>query len=76
MSLTDCADDASVARHGRLRVDVQQAHVLNQSVCHGSMQLLGVNDRRTHILCLRHGCIRVRGKCPVETAKETRTISD
>lgn len=50
LSLTDCADDASVTRHGRFRVDVQQAHVLNESVCHGSMQLLGVDDGRPHIL--------------------------
>lgn len=50
MSLTDCADDAGVARHSGFRVDVQQAHVLNESVCHGSMKLLGVDDGGAHIL--------------------------
>lgn len=42
--LTDCADDASVARHGRVRVDVKKTHVLNKVVGHGSMQLLAVHD--------------------------------
>lgn len=42
--LTNCADDASVARHGGFRVDVQQTHVFNEGVCHGSMQLLGMDD--------------------------------
>lgn len=52
MSLTDCADDASVARHSRFRVDVQQAHVLDESVRHRSVHLLRVDDGGTHILCL------------------------
>lgn len=49
MCLTDCADDASVARHSRFRVNVQQAHVLNEGVRHGSMHLLGVDDGRACI---------------------------
>lgn len=48
--LTNCADDAGVARHSRLGVDVQQAHVLDEGVRHGSMKLLGVDDGRSHIL--------------------------
>lgn len=52
MNLTDCADDASVARHSGLRVDVQKAHVLNEGVRHRSVHLLRVDDGRTHILCL------------------------
>lgn len=50
MILTNCADDASVARHSRFRVDVQQTHVLDESIGHGSVHLLGVDDGRTHIL--------------------------
>lgn len=50
MCLTNCADDARVARHSRFRVNVQQAHVLNESLGHGSMQLLGMDDGRAHIL--------------------------
>ncbi len=76
MSLTDCADNASVARHGRFRVDVQQAHVLDKGVRHGSMKLLGVDDGRTHILWLRHDWICVRRKGPVETERETRVTTD
>lgn len=52
--LTDGADDAGVARHRGLRVNVQEAHVLQVSISHGSMQLLGLNEGRTHILRLRH----------------------
>ncbi len=48
-SLTDCADDAGVARHSGFGVDVQQAQVLDEGVRHGSMQLLGVDDGRAHI---------------------------
>lgn len=70
MSLTDCADDASVARHSRLRVDVQQTHVLNECVCHGSMELLGVDDGGGHILCLRHDWVCVCRKRPVKTEKK------
>lgn len=50
MSQTDCADDAGVARHSRFRVNVQQAHVLNEGIRHGSMQLLGVDDGRARVL--------------------------
>lgn len=50
MCLTNCADDASVARHGRFRIDVQEAHVLNKGIRHGSVQLLGVDDGGAHIL--------------------------
>lgn len=67
--LTNCADDASVARHGRFRVDVKQAHVLNEGISHGSMQLLGVDDGRTRVLWLRHDWICVGRKDPVETER-------
>ena len=35
--LTDGADDASVARLGRGGVNVQQTHVLEEGISHGSM---------------------------------------
>lgn len=57
--LTDCADDAGVARLGGFGVDVQQAQVLNEGVRHGSVHLLGADDGRACILCLRHDWIRV-----------------
>lgn len=74
--LTDCADDASVARHGGFRVDVQQTHVLNEGVRHGSMELLGVDDGRACILCLQHDWIGVSGIRPGETGRETRDVID
>lgn len=48
--LTDRADDASVARHSRFGVNVQQAHVLDERVSHGSRHLLHVDDGRTCFL--------------------------
>lgn len=47
---TDCADDARVAGHRRHRVDVQQAQVLQEGLCH----------RRMHLLCLEEGSARIR----------------
>lgn len=64
--LTDCADDASVAWHRGLRINVQQTHVLNESVRHSSMELLGVD----HVLRLWHGCDCVCRKCPEKTTNQ------
>ena len=38
--LTDGGDDAGTARDHRLRVDVQQAQMFQEGVCHGGWQLL------------------------------------
>lgn len=58
---TDGADDAGVAGGGGLRVDVQQAHVLQEGVGHGSVQLLRLDEGRAQVLSLgvRHGESRV-----------------
>lgn len=68
---TNCADDASVARHSRLWVNVQETHVLNEGVRHGSVELLGLN----HVLWLRHGCDCVCRKCTVKTTKHYSFIN-
>lgn len=53
---TNGADDASVACGGGFGVDVKQAHVFQESVSHGSVKLLLLNEGRAHVwLCLRHG---------------------
>lgn len=49
-SPTDGADDARVAGHGGFRVDVQQTHVLDEGVGYRSVELLGVDDGRAHLL--------------------------
>ena len=49
MLLTDGADDASVASGGGLRVDVQQAHVLQEGVGHGSAELLRLDEGGAHV---------------------------
>lgn len=74
--LTNCADDASVARHSRFRVNIQQTHVLKEGVRHGSMHLLAVDDGRARILWLRHDWIRVCRKSPGKTKRETREVID
>lgn len=71
---TDCADDAGVARHGGLGVDVQQTHVLDQSVRHGSLHLLGVQDGRAAIFWLRHDWIRVGRERPEGMVEGTQQI--
>lgn len=55
-SPTDGADDAGVSGNGGLRVDVQAAHVLQEGVSHGSVQLLGLDESGPCIVVLRHGC--------------------
>lgn len=46
---TDGADDAGVACGGGFRVDVQQAHVFQESVGHGSVELLMLNEGRAQV---------------------------
>lgn len=46
---TNCADDASVACSDGLRVDVQQAHVLQEGVGRGSVELLCLDEGRAHV---------------------------
>lgn len=54
--LTDGADDASVAGGDGRRVDVQTAHVLQERVGHGRVQLLRLNEGGPDITVrLRHG---------------------
>lgn len=77
--LTDCADDASVAGHSGLRVDVQQAHVLDEGVGHGGVQLLGVDDggllRLRHDWCLRDYDCRKRSGEVIDFLWITMTFS-
>lgn len=58
---TNGADDASVASSGGLRVDVQEAHVLQEGVGHCSIQLLCLDEGRAQVLSLSvwHGESRV-----------------
>ena len=43
-SRTDGTDDASVTGRDGWRVNVQAAHVLQERVSHGCVQLLGLNE--------------------------------
>lgn len=55
-SLTNGTDDASVAGHDGLRVDVQAAHVLQKGVSHGCVELLGLDASSPRFtLWLQHG---------------------
>lgn len=56
-SPTNGADDASVACCGGLGVDVQQAHVFQEGVRHGGVELLRLDEGRAHVerLWVRHG---------------------
>lgn len=54
--LTDGTDDASVPGCDRWRINVQAAHVLQECVSHGCMQLLCLNEGSPNItMGLRHG---------------------
>lgn len=54
--LTNGTDDASVPGGDGWRVNVQAAHVLQECVSHGRVQLLGLNEGSPGItLGLRHG---------------------
>ena len=46
---TDGADDAGVAGGGGLRVDVQQAQVLEEGVGHGGVELLRLDEGGAHV---------------------------
>lgn len=52
---TNGADDAGVACGGGFGIDVQQAHVFEEGVGRGSVQLLVLNEGGAHVwLILRH----------------------
>lgn len=54
--LTDGTDDASVPGGDGRRINVQAAHVLQERVSHGCMQLLRLDEGSADItLGLRHG---------------------
>lgn len=55
--LTDGTDDASVPGRDGRRVNVQTAHVFQERVGHGRVQLLGLDEGSADIAVgLRHGC--------------------
>lgn len=70
--LTNGADDASVARDSGFGVDVEQTHVLDESVGHGSVELLGLHNGRAGFLCLHHGWICVCGEMSCEDREKNK----
>lgn len=46
---TNGTDDPRVACSGGFRVNVKQAHMFQEAVGHGSIELLGLDEGRAHV---------------------------